>query len=213
LRQHCDLAAMELRLGQRVQEAQQRLARAVTVGRLQNDPLADMVEALSQSLAVQFELHVSCAREYRNAAVHLEQQLRASIVEARQPVDPAALAKLKQAAATGADQRAVDLARSHKWRTLLISGAVLAGAVLLALGSGFAWGRQTANAAIAETDRRLVAAFTDGPDAARAWVMLIEQNDLPRALANCKGATVYADQAGRKACAMPLYIEPLRRGG
>lgn len=46
---------MELRLGKRVQEAQQRLARAVTVGRLQNDPLADMVEALSQSLLVQFE--------------------------------------------------------------------------------------------------------------------------------------------------------------
>ena len=50
-----DLAAMELRLGKRVQEAQQRLARAVTVGRLQNDPLANMVEALSQSLLVQFE--------------------------------------------------------------------------------------------------------------------------------------------------------------
>lgn len=128
-----------------------------SVPRLQNDPLADMVEALSQPLAVQFELHVSCAHEYRNAAAHLEQQLRASIVEARQPVDPAALAELKQAAATDVDCRAADLARSHNWRTLAISGAVLAGAVLLALGGGFAWGRQTANAAIAETDRRLVA--------------------------------------------------------
>ncbi len=90
-----DLAAMELRLGQRVQEVQQRLARAVTGGRLQNDPLADMVEALSQSLAVQFELHVSCAREYRNAAAHLEQQIRAAIAETRQPADPATLERVK----------------------------------------------------------------------------------------------------------------------
>jgi hypothetical protein len=69
-----------------------------------------------------------------------------------------------------------------------------------------------ASAAIAETDRRLVAAFQDGPDAARAWAMLMEQNHLPRTLANCKGSTLYADGAGRKVCAMPLYVEPLRHG-
>jgi hypothetical protein len=208
-----DLASMERRLGQHVQEAQRRLARAVTVGKLQNDPLADVVEAVSQSLAVQFELHVSFAREYRNAAADLEQQLRAAIAEARQPIDTAALERLERSAATGADRRAADLARARNWRTMLIYGGALAGAVLLALGGDFAWGRASANAAVAQTERRLAAAFADGPDAAAAWVGLMEQNDLPQALANCKGAAAYADQAGRKVCAVPLYVEPLRRGG
>ncbi len=168
-----------------------------------------MVEALSQSLAVHFELHISCARKYRNAAAHLEQQIRAAIAKARQPTEPAALERLEQAAAAGADRRAADLARARNWRTALISGAVLAGAVLLALGGGFEWGRSSANAAVAQTERRLVAAFQDEPDAARAWVMLMEQNDLPQALANCKGASVYADRAGRKVCTMPLYVGPV----
>lgn len=206
-----NLAAMELRLGQRVQEAQQRLARAVTVGKLQNDPLADVVEAVSQSLAVQFELHVSCVREYRNAAAHLEQQLRDAIAEARQPADPAALARLEQAAATGADQRAADLARAHNMRTLLVYGGGFLVGLMLAGYVGNLWGQAAATVGIHQTERRLATAFQDGPDAAAAWVGLMEQNDLPRALAYCKGSSVYADPAGRKVCAVPLYVEPLRR--
>lgn len=178
-----------------VHAAQERIAHAIRVGQLRGDPLCDVLEAVSVSLGAQLELH------------------KATVERVTMPVDPAALTDLKQAAATGADRRAADLVRSRNWQTLAISGAVLAGAVVLALGSGFAWGRQTANAAVAETDRRLVAAFQDGPDAARAWVGLMEANDLRAALANCKGSTVYADSAGRKVCAMPLYIEPLRRGG
>ena len=46
---------------------------------------------------------------------------------------------------------------------------------------------------------------------AAGWVGLMEANDLPRALANCKGSSAYADPAGRKVCAVPLYVEPLKR--
>lgn len=121
------------------------------------------------------------------------------------------VARLEQAAATGADRRAADLARSRNRQTIMIISAGLAGAVLLALGAGFAWGRQTANAAIAETDRRLVAAYQDGPGTAAAWASLMEQNDLRAALAACTGDRVYTDASGRRACAVPLWIEPPKR--
>lgn len=119
----------------------------------------------------------------------------------------AALARIERAAVTGADRRTVELARAHTLRTVLIRGGVLIGGVLLALGGGYAWGRSS----VAETDRRLVAAFSDGPDAAAAWVGLMEQNDVLGALAGCKGNRVYADATGRKVCTMPLWIEAPKR--
>jgi len=112
------------------------------------------------------------------------------------PVEPAALERLERSAATGADRRAVDLARAHNLRTLLIYGGAFAGAVLLALGGRFALGRSSANAAVAQTERRLAAAFEDGPDAAAAWVGLMEANDLRAALANCRGSSVYGRSGG-----------------
>lgn len=178
-----------------VHTAQERIAHAIRVGHLHGDPLCDALEAMSVSLGAQLALH------------------EATVERVTLPADPAALERLECSAATGADRRAMDLARAHNLRTLLVYGGALAGAVLLALGGNFAWGRSSANGAVAQTERRLAAAFEDGPDAAAAWVGLMEQNDLRAALANCKGSSVYADSAGRKVCAMPLYIEPLRRGG
>lgn len=206
-----DLPAMELRLRQQVQEAQQRMAHAVAVGALRDDPLADMVSAVSQSLGVQCELHISCVREYRAAAAHLEQQLREAVDQARQPLDPAVITRLEKAAATGADRRAATLARSRNIRTLLIGGMAVVAGLTLAAGGGVLWGAAAANARIQETERRLVVAFQDGPDAAAAWANLMEQNDVLRALSVCKGSRAFLDQSGRKACLLPIFLEPLVR--
>lgn len=206
-----DLPAMELRLRQQVQEAQQRLARAVTVGTLRNDPLADVVEAVSQSLGVQCELHISCVREYRAAATNLDQQLRTAVEEARRPLDSAALVRLERAAVTGADRRAADLAQSRNWRTLLLGGLAMVVGLAVAASGGVLWGRSSANAAIVETERRLALAFQDGPEAAAAWGDLMEQNNVLKALSACKASHAFTDQSGRKACLMPVYPDPPTR--
>lgn len=206
-----DLPAMEMRLRQQVQDAQQRLARAVSIGTLRNDPLADVVEAVSQSLGVQCELHISCVREYRAAAAHLDQQLRTAVEEARQPLDPAALVRLEKAAVTGADRRAAELAQSRNRRTLLLGGLAVVVGLLAAVGGGVLWGTAMANANVRETEQRLAGAFQDGPDAAAAWANLMEQNDVLRALNVCKGSHPFRDQSGRKACLMPVFLEPPAR--
>lgn len=202
-----DLPAMEMRLRQQVQDAQQRLARAVSIGTLRNDPLADVVEAVSQSLGVQCELHISCVREYRAAAAHLDQQLRTAVEDARQPLDPAALVRLEKAAVTGTDRRAADLARSRNRRTLLLGGLAVVVGLVAAVGGGALWGAAGANERVHETERRLVIAFQDGPDAAAAWVNLMEQNNVVGALSVCRASHTFVDQTGRKACLMPVYPE------
>jgi hypothetical protein len=181
-----------------IRAAQEDIAMGVDRAGWRDDPLRHPMAALSTTVGL--------------FPTFLE-RMEAVAEQMRRPVTDDELHRLQAAIIHGADRRAADLARAHNLRTMLIYGGALAGAVLLALGGGFAWGRSSANAAVAQTERRLAAAFADGPDAAAAWVGLMEANDLPRALANCKGASAYADQAGRKVCAMPLYIEPLRRGG
>jgi len=99
------------------------------------------------------------------------------------------------------------LARAHNLRTLLLYGGAFVTCVVLAAGGGFWWGQATAADSIQETEQRLALAFRDGPDAAAGWVKLMEQNDITKALAQCTGQRVYADATGRKACAVPLWIE------
>jgi hypothetical protein len=196
-------AELDQQLGQRVTAAQQRMARAVLIGKLQGDPLADLVEALSQALGVQHEIHRAGVRQQREASAHLEQQLRAAIEAARQPVDPAALVRLEEAAAIGADRRAVKLARAHNWRTVLIAAAVLVGGVVAGAVSGVLMDRrfQLATEAGITTE-----AFSDGPAASAAWLNLMRSNDIISTLASCAGKTVVVD--GRRACGVAIWLDP-----
>ena len=125
---------------------------------------------------------------------------------------PNGMVELIQAAANGADRRTVELTRSHNRRALLTYGSVLVAGALMASGLGFWRGWVAGRASVHNTDQHLSAAFQDGPNAAAAWALLMEQNDLPRALAMCVGPRAYVDQAGRKVCLLPLYVEAPRRG-
>src|SRR5205085_8363565 len=126
-----DAAELDQQLGRHVAAAQQPMAHAVLVGKLQNDPLADLAEAMAQALGVQHEIHRASVRQQLQASADIGQQLCAAIEEARRPIEPAALARLEKAAITGADRRAAELARSHNRRTLLIAAAVLVGTGLV----------------------------------------------------------------------------------
>jgi hypothetical protein len=54
------------------------------------------------------------------------------------------------------------------------------------------------------TERRITAAFADGT--AKRWAELMENNDLNAALARCSGNQVIVT-AGRRACAVPLWLD------
>jgi hypothetical protein len=100
----------------------------------------------------------------------------------------------------------------HSLRTSLLAGVVLAGAVLTVGIGCYWWGRWSEGADIRETERRLAQAFRDGPDAAGAWANLISDNDLAAALATCTGTRVSV-QDGRRVCAIPLWLEPVKGRG
>jgi len=124
---------------------------------------------------------------------------------------PDGMARLERSTASGAARSAAVLARAHNLRTLLLYGGAIVACVVLAAGGGFWWGQATAADSIQETEQRLALAFRDGPGAAAGWAKLMEQNNLPAALALCSGPRVFSDQGGRKACMVPLYTEPPAR--
>lgn len=124
---------------------------------------------------------------------------------------PDGVDKLGRAAATGADRRAAELARAHNLRTLLTYGGALVASVVLAAAGGFWLGQAWTSDGIQETEQGLAAAFRDGPDAAAGWLRLIQQNNLPAALAQCTGTRAFTDRTGRKACFLPVYVEPSTR--
>ena len=125
----------------------------------------------------------------------------------RRPVTDDELTRLQAAVIRGADRRAAELARAHNRRTLLLGGLAVVVGLAAAAGGGALWGAAAANERVRETERRLSIAFQDGPDAAAAWVNLMEQNDVLRALSVCKASHAFTDQSGRKACALPIYLE------
>ena len=138
----------------------------------------------------------------------LLERLEDAVERARQPVDPAALQRLEQAAATGAAKRAAELARAANRRTLVLAGTITACAVLAAGAGGFWWGRHTQAVAIASTEAGVGAAFRDGPSAAATWLDLMQANDGNLVRDACAKSTVKAPD-GRRACAVGFWLDRL----
>jgi hypothetical protein len=200
-------ADLDQQLGRHVAAAQQRMARAVLVGKLQNDPLADVVDAMAQALGVQHEIHRAGVRQQLQASATLEQQLHAAVEEARQPIDPASIDRLEKAAVTGADRRAAELARSRNWRTLLIAVTVLVGTGF-ATGLGGYWvGRHSQ---VATGTALTEAAFRSGPAAADLWLRLMQANDGNAVMKTCAETTTRPDGTHR-ACGLGLWLDPAPR--
>ena len=91
----------------------------------------------------------------------------------------------------------------------LIAAAVLTASIAASLGVGYRWGRANAEASIHETEGRLIAAFRYGVSGASNWVGLMSWNDINYALELCRRRPdLAATQHGRRACKVPLWIEP-----
>ncbi len=179
-----------------IRAAQQEIAMGVNRAGWRDDPLRHPMAALSTTIGL---------------FPGFLERMEAVAERMRRPVTDDELNRLQTTIIRGADRRAADLARAHNLRTLLLYGGAFVACVVLAAGGGFWWGQATAADSIQETEQRLALAFRDGPDAAAGWARLMEQNNLPAALALCTGPRVFSDQGGRKACMVPLYTDPPAR--
>ena len=92
--------------------------------------------------------------------------------------------------------------------TALLAAAVFVFSLLGAYALGDWRGSSRAYADIHETEAGLQAAFTGGPDAARSWLHLMTWNDIRYSLRLCTSPGQTNLQHGRKACNVPLWIEP-----
>ena len=179
--------------GEEIRAALDALDQQVQIARITNDPLLHPLQALAATVRALNRLFV-------DGTLTLSQ----TIGEARRPLTKEELATLERAATRGFANQAAAFVRAQNLRTALIAGGVLVGGIVLAGGGGYWWGHRSAKAVIAETETGLQTAFQNGPEAAREWWSLMAWNDPRKALAECKLSV----QAGRRACQVPLWIEP-----
>jgi hypothetical protein len=181
-------SASEIAAEAAILAAREALAQAVQKGHLTRDPLRFALGGISEALGA----------------------FLAGIKATRQPIDPAAQAEMVRqmiaAAATGANEEAARLARTHNRRTLFLSALTLFVVAAVGTGGGYFSGRASAAADIRATTVELATAFRDGPAAARSWLELMRNNDVQAALQHCTGPATWTDQ-GRRACALPLWLD------
>ncbi|MGI4808059.1 MAG: hypothetical protein ACRYF2_08125 [Janthinobacterium lividum] len=186
-------ADAEQALSLHVVAVQEKMRRSVMIGRLQNDPLADVVDAMADAIGIQHELHLTNFKRSRLAEA-----------EHRRPVDEVATLGIEAAAAAGASAQTAKLVRVHLWRTGVIAGAVLAGVGVLAAFGGYAVGR---NSMIATASAIEAAAMRDGPKAADMWLTWMRNND-GRLVASACEAEAVKSSGGRRGCGVGLWLEP-----
>ncbi|HVB89637.1 MAG TPA: hypothetical protein VND97_05500 [Beijerinckiaceae bacterium] len=109
------------------------------------------------------------------------------------------------------DKLTADRVRAEIWKTSLIAAFVLVASSAACFAVGYRWGRASAETSIHETEGRLMAAFRYGVNGASYWVGLMSWNNIDYALELCRTRPdLAATQHGRRACNVPLWIEPDR---
>jgi hypothetical protein len=91
--------------------------------------------------------------------------------------------------------------------TALWAAAVLFGTAVACLVGGYVWGGNVAEADIQETEAGLRVAFSNSPADAKNWMLLMQWNNVSEALRTCKSPNEAIVDHGRRACALPLWIE------
>jgi hypothetical protein len=168
--------------------ASAELRLSVAKAELEHDPLGAVLEAFSASLGAMGELldHVEASR---------------------QPMDDNDTAELTRQLAQACRADFVRVAGLNSRRRALLSGVGAAVLLLGALGGGYLWGRSAEAAEVHEALGVIRTALSDGSASARAWSDAIRRNDLVGLLARCEGRSVWAEANGRRACAVPLWLD------
>lgn len=177
-----------------------KLRHAEQVARLAGDPVADGYAVLSDFADALDTTVASLSASIRTIETALEQ--------ARRPFTQDILGPVQRAAAAGATEEVLSVARAIRWRASVFVGATVAIVALIACGAGLSWGRASAEDSFRTTQANLQAAFQHGPKDAARWLALMRWNDIGDALQHCQAFTGQA--SGRHACMVPLWIAPPR---
>jgi hypothetical protein len=161
---------------------------AASKAELQNDPLGPVLEAFEASLGAMGALW-----EHAEAS--------------RQPMGTKERAEMTRQLVQACRADVVRQAVSQSRRLAVLSGLGAAALLLGAMGGGYLWGRSAEVAEVREALGVIRAALSDGSASARAWSDAIRRNDLVGLLARCEGRAVWSDANGRRACAVPLWLD------
>jgi hypothetical protein len=161
---------------------------AASKAELEGDPLGPVLDAFGASLGAMGEL-------LHHAETH------------RQPLDATARAEMTRQLVQACRADFVRQAGAQSWRLSVLSGLGAAVLLLGALGGGYLWGRSTEAVEVGSATGVIRAALSDGSASAQAWADAIRRNDLVGLLARCDGPAVWSDADGRRACAVPLWLD------
>lgn len=169
-----------------IREARAELERAVAKAGLTNDPIRYLLEATSSALGA-FLVGIEAMRR------PMDVELREALV------------------ATHADvlrREGKRLLVSRIRRDAFLAGLAVT-VLLLATGAGcYAWGRSAEVAHSREIEGAVAGLFRDGSASGQRWLDLMRSNDILAALQRCDGNNVRKDAAGRRACSVPLWLDP-----
>ncbi|RYI35886.1 MAG: hypothetical protein EON48_00585 [Acetobacteraceae bacterium] len=161
---------------------------AASKAELEGDPLRPVLDAFGASLGAMGDL-----------LDHTE--------ASRQPMDAKERADMTRQLVAACRADFVRQAVGQSRRLAVLSGLGAAALLLGALGGGYLWGRSTEAAEVREASGLIRVALSNGSTSARAWSDAIRRNDLVGLLARCEGRAVWIDANGRRACAVPLWLE------
>lgn len=181
-------------LDQAVTSAQCDLAASIDRASLRNDPYSHLLRAMSLTIG----LFPEFLREMRDTAD-----------QGRLPLDPAALARLEQAAAEGASRAAAGLVRVQARRSALGIAAALVTCLVGGASGGYWWGHGAAIRQFSTAEAGFSALVHDDPSAAAGWLALVRNNDYAKVMRACAGASAFSDK-GRRACLAPVWLDDVQ---
>ena len=187
-------------------------------GVTRNDPMMPLLKGLADSLrfvgtrtaeaergiAAASQRVVDALVQARATAEAEERRFRQALALAQGDT----IEKVGDAIAASADAALMRRVRVFDRNTALLAAAVLVLAAGGCLWGGYHWGSSDARADIHQTEAGLRQAFAQGPAEAASWLGLMQWNSLQAILEHCGRGRAFFVQGGRRACNIPLWIEP-----
>ena len=193
-----------------IRAAQNELEQSIQLGGLARDPMRHPLRALSATMGAIYELHQAGVNHHDAVRAALASETMTAVQRATAEMRAAeaiTIERISQSIAASAGKALTRRGRVFDRNTALLAAAVLFTVTAATLGAGFAWGQHTTWAAYQQTEVGLSAAFREGPEAARAWLGLMEANDPRQVLGGCTGAEAWATSDGRRACRAAIWID------
>jgi hypothetical protein len=190
---------------------QAEMARGVQLGGLKNDPTLPLIQALSASLGLQWQLHDRAVSYFRSASERLDRQLVDTVTQGELALETRRIAIVERLAPELAKLTAQNVQAANRAVTTkaALSYGGFAVALALAVGlAGYGAGWQAGHGSALGAAGALAGAIHEaGPDAETALVGMVRANNVAAAWSKCQQTTT-ADKEGRRVCSMPMWADP-----